>query len=586
MRLTGLATGIDTDTMIKDMMKPYQAKVDKQKQNQQIVKWQQDLYRETIKDMRGFYDKYFDPLSKDCLLLSSNFNTTSAIVDKVGVANVTTSASAKTGTYKLNVKKLAEPPKITSNTLKDGVNTDLGLTSDTKLTFKIDGVDTEIQLKAGDKVSDLISKVNNNLKSKGIKAEYSEFTNQLTIASTKTGENSTLEIEGLDKLSKIGISSGGSSNSYNNNEIDLSALGELTDETKLDSLNGKELKIGDKTITITEDDTVKSLKDKISQNGGQDIKVVDGKIKFTTKQGVNSEFDGTPITAPGKTFTSIKGSNAEYDIIVPGGSSPISMTNASNNFTVDGIKFTLNGLGETSFTINTDVEETAEKIKGFVEDYNKLVDKTYKMVSQKKTYGYAPLTEEQKKEMSEDEIKKWESKAKEGLLKNDRYLNNFLSELRSVISTSVEGAGISLKEIGIDLTSDISKPGQLVLDENKLKDALENRGDEVVDLFTSQPKEGEDKFKSSGIFVRMKDTLYKTSMSSSSPLLKKAGYEGSTSALTNELTKKMQEQQKIIDKMEKDLIVRENAFYKKFSALEVAMNKLNSQQSYLMQQLG
>ena len=56
-RIPGLATGMDTDQMIKDMLTGEQNKVDKAKQKEQITKWQQESYREIIKNVKGLYDK-------------------------------------------------------------------------------------------------------------------------------------------------------------------------------------------------------------------------------------------------------------------------------------------------------------------------------------------------------------------------------------------------------------------------------------------------------------------------------------------------------------------------------------------------
>ncbi|MGL5477506.1 MAG: flagellar cap protein FliD N-terminal domain-containing protein, partial [Clostridium sp.] len=59
MRIPGLATGMDTDSMVKEMMKPYQMKVDRVKQDNLRIKYQQDLYRDVLKQSQDFYNKYF-----------------------------------------------------------------------------------------------------------------------------------------------------------------------------------------------------------------------------------------------------------------------------------------------------------------------------------------------------------------------------------------------------------------------------------------------------------------------------------------------------------------------------------------------
>lgn len=73
--------------------------------------------------------------------------------------------------------------------------------------------------------------------------------------------------------------------------------------------------------------------------------------------------------------------------------------------------------------------------------------------------------------MTEKEIELWEEKAKEGLLRNDRDISDFLSGMRSAMYTRV-GAKYVLSNIGIDSSSQWSDYGKLSIDEDKLKNAL------------------------------------------------------------------------------------------------------------------
>src|SRR5690606_9679635 len=88
---------------------------------------------------------------------------------------------------------------------------------------------------------------------------------------------------------------------------------------------------------------------------------------------------------------------------------------------------------------------------------------------------FAPLTQEQRDEMSEDEIKRWEERARSGMLRSDQLLGSVLSNLRSALSKAVEGLpGGDLKhlsQIGIT-TGAWSEQGKLYIDEAKLKDAI------------------------------------------------------------------------------------------------------------------
>ena len=86
-----------------------------------------------------------------------------------------------------------------------------------------------------------------------------------------------------------------------------------------------------------------------------------------------------------------------------------------------------------------------EAIKTMVEDYNKIVESVYKEMTTKPNRDYQPLTDEQKKEMSKEQIEKWEEKAKEGLLFADTQLRSLHDALRFVFNPGGE-AGAKLAQ--------------------------------------------------------------------------------------------------------------------------------------------
>ena len=77
LRITGMASGIDTDAVVKAMVSNYQAKIDKADQAQQTLQWQQDAYRTIITGIKGLQE-YFDPLSSKYILSSNSFDTNTA----------------------------------------------------------------------------------------------------------------------------------------------------------------------------------------------------------------------------------------------------------------------------------------------------------------------------------------------------------------------------------------------------------------------------------------------------------------------------------------------------------------------------
>ena len=72
-RITGLATGLDVDSVVQETMQAYQTKIDTVDQQKKLVELQQEMYREVITECRDFYDKYFDMTKSDSLLLQKNW---------------------------------------------------------------------------------------------------------------------------------------------------------------------------------------------------------------------------------------------------------------------------------------------------------------------------------------------------------------------------------------------------------------------------------------------------------------------------------------------------------------------------------
>ncbi|KIN81304.1 flagellar filament capping protein FliD [Clostridium botulinum] len=315
--------------------------------------------------------------------------------------------------------------------------------------------------------------------------------------------------------------------------------------------------------------------------------------------------------------TTAKGKDAKIELKTPNNSTATTIIKPSNNFTIDGVNYNIAGAKkdeEISFSLDGNVEDSFNKIKGFIDDYNKLIDELQKKTSEKKYRKYEPLTEEQKKEMKENDIKLWEEKAKSGILRNDSNIENMLSTLRRAFFDSVEGSGLSLKELGLTTSKDYQDGGKIVFDqildkngnngEARLKKLLKEEPDKVFKIFsqesTSYPSYSADltlterqiRNKEEGIFQRINDIFKdytRTSRSASGKrgiLVDKAGIEGTVSAIDNILYKDLEKREKAIQDMELKLIERENKYYIQFAQLEKYINQANSQASWLAQQLG
>ena len=268
-------------------------------------------------------------------------------------------------------------------------------------------------------------------------------------------------------------------------------------------------------------------------------------------------------------------------------------TRSSNEFTINGMAYNLKQTTATGevVTISTthDVDKAVDTIKDFVESYNALIGTMDKMVKQDRYKDFAPLTEEQKKEMSDDQIKKLEEKAKSGILRSDSILRQGLDEMIGDLSRAV--GGTTLAKFGITTSSKYNKEkGKLLIDENKLRAALAEDPEAVYNAFNEKTSADitaknrwdrssveQSKFeKESGFATRIRDALSNLSYN----IERKAGNEGSV-LNSYSIGKNVVDINKKITSMEKRLESLQTRYYNQFAAMERAMQQAQSQSAYI-----
>ncbi len=384
--------------------------------------------------------------------------------------------------------------------------------------------------------------------------------------------------------------------------------------------------INGKTIEVEKDASVSSIIDAINNDPdmGVNVSYMQNSDKFviTAKaEGASGEIvlgkkkaDGTDAGDKSDItnilFSSIgaadikKGQDAIVTVQYAGSSEQVNLVRSSNSFTQDGLNITLKGTfgaykeqnaGENPVNAEIDIDKNAEAgnevtfeaktntdsllttIKDMVAAYNEIVDLVNGLASTKPDRDYAPLTDEQKEEMTEEQIEKWEKKAKEGILFGDDLMRGLSSDLRFVISGSFVK---ELSEIGITEAAGYTSNGKLVIDENKLKNALESEPDKVAKLFTD---------KDNGLMSNMKKVTdsYAKTWGTKGSLIQRAGSESAAVSLTdNELYKSMKDIDDIIKQLQARLKSEQDRYIAQFTRLETAIAQMNSQSSYLSSMSG
>ncbi|MGE4213273.1 MAG: flagellar filament capping protein FliD [Anaerotignaceae bacterium] len=337
--------------------------------------------------------------------------------------------------------------------------------------------------------------------------------------------------------------------------------------------------------------------------------------KFTIKSDENGASGTVAITEPtegndlgallfGKTGTDYNGVSTDgQDAILlidydgTGGQDAVEVTRGTNDINVDGITISLDGTfgydasgnyieGTEAVKITSSVnsDSIVSAIKTMVEEYNTIVAAVNSAYTEKPDNDYEPLTDEQKEDMTESQITAWETKAKKGILFADSTLMSLSTELRNVFSYD-RTDGLSWSSIGISTSSDYADNGKVTLDEDALIAALESEPDTVKQLFTSAGTTTTtatgSKTTNIGAMTKLSTTLdkyAKTTGATKGILLELAGNEASaTSLLSNSIQTQEDLINDIIENLEDKLENQEERYQAKFTALELAISKMNSQ---------
>lgn len=578
MRIGGLASGMDTDQMIKEMMKAENIKVDRVKAQKQVAEWQKESINNLNKDFANFildakkdfgYNNLGRPGSMNWFKTATSSNET--------IASVTAKSGITDGSHVIDVINLAEGVKGGSNeTIEPGAK--IGTMSIT-----INGA--KIETDEDTTIEDFVKLINNakielkdndgkTIKDKdgkpievgiGIKASYDAKTKRFFISSEKTG-----------------ASDGAISLTAN----DDAAVNFITNDLKLQLSSN---------IEEGEDKVYKSRPVELKKGNAQIFNGVDANI----------EYNG------------------------------ITINQSSNNFDVNGMVLNLKNTGKITVNISTDIDAIVDKVKGFVDKYNAILDKAGELLSEKKNRDYKPLTEAEREAMSEKEIELWDKKAKSGVIRGDMDIERMLSSMRSSLyepvvgdhgevrykdKDGIERTGILNNITQIGITTQKYKPGasggQLTLDEDKLREVLSYNPEGVMSMLFSEDKENAikddnklsqearaTKRSNSGMVTRifdelvigMKNLIGKAGTGGSDSLFKDVrttimgdfvtnGGRYSGAGSVSDIDSDMMKLTKKIDELNAYLFKKENMYYAKFTAMEKAMQRAASQSGWLQQQ--
>jgi len=496
MRIGGLATGMDIDSLVDQLMEAERMPLNKMQQDKQMVEWKRDGFRDVNKALLELDNMMTD------MKLSKTYKTKQVTSTQSGV-NATAGSKATDGSYEIEVKSLAKSA-INMSQEKMGIsdpNEELGadVAGDyTFYTFDDKGEKQEytFTIDADDSLNDVLDKITKD--DNNVRAFYDKQADKVVFETTRTGNyNTTDEFGGAE----IGWDTGSGQGSF------------FTDVLKLDVANEK---------------------------GGSDAEFV---------------YNDT-----------------------------LELTSKNNNYEINGLNLNFTDVtdGAAKLVVTNDTDEAFDKIMAFIDKYNEVIDTLNGTQQEERHRDFKPLTEEQKKEMSEKEIEQWEEKAKSGILKGESIISNSMFSMRNSWYSKVDTGGKfnSLTEIGLETSKNYLDGGKIVLSngsEDKLKAALQEDPESVYKLF-SNSEEGS----SRGIINRLDDSLKATRKQ----IDERAGRSGTTTLENYTLGKNLKDINNRISAFEKKLVQVETRYWNQITAMEKAIQQMNSQSEQLMSQFG
>lgn len=608
----GLVSGMNTDELVQGLTLGTRTKISQQGQKVQGLEWKQTAYRTVSKALNEFQSKYLDVLSKTNMRSTSFYNTVQAtsLSTKIAVTAaslgnegaITIGAITQLATNQVFQSKVPVTNLMTGK-MESVTPGTMTATDVTALLDKIEGKSIKLTLDGKVKTvtfdTAFMTSARANLSSGGLQSAFQTAVDtafgvnavQVTVTGDQLGFTATgsqLTVNALNSdtatLTSLGLKDGQS------NKLDTSkSLGDLAFATSLES--GVDLfktTINGVKFEFNKTDALSTVMSKInSSDAGVNMSYssISDKFTLTSKNSgageniVFSEEQGNLLVSMGLTLgineTIPQGQNAILTV------NNVEITRSSNDIEVDGVKISLletTTLGDTPITVKMKQNGSAllEPIKSFVSDYNAMIDLVNGLVKEDADSAYKPLTDTQRETMSEKQIETWETKAKVGLLSGDNLLRGIASKMQTMMYGSAVKGGISLYDLGIT-SAGYNENGKLVVDETKLKAALETKGSAIKELFTTE---------GTGLASSLNNIITEATKTTGGQghrgsLIEMAGYESTMSNTENNITKNIDFENKAKTKLETRLKAEETRLWAQFTAMETALSRLNAQSAML-----
>ncbi len=701
-RISGLNSGMDTDSIVKELVKAESAKKTELEKKQTKLKWTQSAWNTLNTKVGNFFNGTLSTMKFE----GTYKKKTTSITDS-NIAKIVASDTATNGSQTLAVKQLAKPGYLTGAKLSSGSSYKLSTTmaqigavgagETANIKVSVGGKDTTISLSGTDTIEAVAAKFTNA----GVTASFDATNQRFFISAKSSGKENDFTLTGTNDagtsaLASLGLVAGSDIDdatrayaaleegtaaytdaynstlskirqiyidqnttyqaqidSYNSAKTEYLAKNSVENDTSsatnqqiYDSIAGGTLaeKITNMEAAATDFNARYAALDKNASDYEEQKAALDAEkieieknlqVVYSVRgfdeavSGAQGKIDSNNLLLNGggeptladraKTQLDAKIASAKYITSLGDGASAVRINgqnalielngaefeSSNNSFSVNGLTITAQVLSAsttkyydadgnevdknaanvasskttyTPTTINTqdDVDGIYKMIKDFITGYNSLVNEFDSLYNADSAKGYEPLSNDEKDAMTDTQIEDWEAKIKAALLRRDSNLSSVTSTFKTAMleSFTIDGKKTTLSDFGIETLSYFlsgkNEKGAYHIDGDSTDSAFQNKTDKLKTAIAND-LDGVTSF-----FSKLTTNMY----NKLNKLMSSSYYRSIYNIYDD---KKMQREYDDytdqIKAQEKRLTSLEDKYYSQFSAMEVAMSKLNSTQS-------
>lgn len=212
MRISGLMSNMDTESIIKELVAVKKTKVDDAKKARTKLQWKQDAWKDLNAKIVKLYNKTLSNMS-----MQSSYSKKVTKVSNPNILSVITGENAVNSVQSLKVISLAQQGSLTGGKLPAGADGnplkesstltgDLGIAAGSSFTVSTGGNSTEITVNSDTTIANVVQQ----MRDAGVNASFDEGNQRLFVIAKDSGIDNDFSITasnsaGTDALKKMGL---------------------------------------------------------------------------------------------------------------------------------------------------------------------------------------------------------------------------------------------------------------------------------------------------------------------------------------------------------------------------------------------